>query len=204
MLPVGPAAEGFLVGGSLIVAIGAQNAFVLRQGLARRHVAAVVAFCGLSDVALILAGVAGLGALVQAAPALLAALTWGGAAFLAWYGVRALRRAMRPDALAAAEREAAGLGAALAQAAAFTFLNPHVFLDTVVLVGAVSARHAPPTNWIFAAGAGTASILWFAGLGFGARLLAPVFARPSAWRALDLLIACVMFALAAALALSRF
>lgn len=194
------AVNGFLLGGGLIVAIGAQNAFLLRQGLLRRHVLALALFCALSDALLIAAGVAGLGTLIAGWPAGLAAATWGGAGFLAVYGGLALRRALRPAALHPAD--AAGpesLAAALLTCAGFTFLNPHVYLDTVVLVGSVSAQYAAAARPWFAAGAMTASLLWFFALGYGARLLVPLFARPLAWRVLDAIIAAIMFTLAAAL-----
>ncbi|QCK85458.1 amino acid transporter [Phreatobacter aquaticus] len=196
-------ATGFLVGLGLIVAIGAQNAFVLRQGLLRQHVGLVTTICALSDAALILVGVAGLGTIVQASPLLLALATWGGALFLAAYGFMAARRAFSTGGL-----EASGNGAltdarhAVAATLAFTFLNPHVYLDTVVLVGSLSAHHQGSARAAFAIGAMSASAAWFYGLGYGARWLAPLFARPVAWRILDALIAIVMLTIAANLALS--
>ncbi len=193
------AIEGFLLGASLIVAIGAQNAFVLRQGLARRHVFAVASICFLSDVILIAAGVAGLGTLVREAPALLTAVSLGGAVFLAVYGLISFRRALRPGALTPADRATAGLAATIATCLALTFLNPHVYLDTVVLIGALSGRHPGTGAVAFGAGAGLASLIWFYGLGYGARLAAPVFARPRAWQVLDTLIGVVMLVLAARL-----
>jgi len=184
--------SGFLLGGSLIVAIGAQNAFILRMGLVRRHVFALCLFCALSDAILIAAGVAGMGAFVTANPAALRFVTLGGAAFLLAYAGIAARRAFKPAGLVAADRAETGLGAAIAQCFAFTWLNPHVYLDTVVLVGALSAAYQPAPRLAFGAGAVLASFVWFFGLGYGARLLAPVFARPSAWRILDGGIAAVM------------
>ena len=149
------AVEGFLLGASLIVAIGAQNAFVLRQGLARRHVFAVASICALSDLVLIAAGVGGLGTLVHEAPSLLTAVSLAGAAFLAVYGLLSFHRALRPEALTPADRSTAGLAATVATCLALTFLNPHVYLDTVVLIGALSGRHpgagrspsAPGRDW---------------------------------------------------------
>ena len=193
------AIEGFLLGASLIVAIGAQNAFVLRQGLARRHVFVVAGICALSDLVLIAAGVGGLGTLVRAAPSLLAAVSLGGAAFLAAYGLLSFHRALRPGALAPAERVPAGLAATVATCLALTFLNPHVYLDTVVLIGALSSRHPGAGAIAFGAGAGLASVIWFYGLGYGARLASRIFARPMAWRLLDTLIGVVMLVLAARL-----
>jgi L-lysine exporter family protein LysE/ArgO len=193
------AVEGFLLGASLIIAIGAQNAFVLRQGLARSHVFAVASICALSDLVLIAAGVGGLGALVREAPSLLAAVSLAGAVFLAVYGLLSFHRALRPGALTPSERQAAGLAATIATCLALTFLNPHVYLDTVVLIGALSGRHPGAGALAFGAGAGLASVVWFYGLGYGARLAAPIFARPKAWQVLDTLIGVVMLALAARL-----
>ena len=196
-------AGGFALAAALIVAIGAQNAFVLRQGLRRQHVGPVVLFCAGADAILMTAGVAGLGAALGQAPRLVAALTLGGAAFLAWYGLAALGRAARPGALLAAEgRQDLSLGAVLWRAACFTLLNPHVYIDTVLLVGAVGTAQAAGARPSFLAGASLASASWFAALGYGARLLAPLFARPAAWRALDALVGLVMLALAAGLVAS--
>ncbi len=190
------ALTGATLGLTLIVAIGAQNAFVLRQGLRREHVGAIVAFCAVADALLMIAGIAGLALLLGERPLLAAVLTTGGALFLALYGLRALRRAWRPAALHAGTGTAAlSLNAALAQTAAFTLLNPHVYLDTVVLVGTVGARFGD-ARWWFAAGAAGASLLWFSALGYGARLLAPLFARPRAWQVLDALIGVTMLVLA--------
>ena len=198
---------GFLVSATLIVAIGAQNAFVLRQGIRREHVALTVLFCVVADLVLIAAGVAGLAKLLGEAPTLTVALTVAGAAFLLWYGVHALRRAVKPQSLeASAGSERLSLRKVLAQAAGFTFLNPHVYLDTVLLMGTVGARQALDGRIAFVGGATCASVVWFTGLGFGARLLAPVFARPTAWRALDTLVGLTMITLAGMLlwqALSR-
>ncbi|MFI0395402.1 LysE/ArgO family amino acid transporter [Paracoccus jiaweipingae] len=188
---------GFGTSLSLIMAIGAQNAFVLRQGLLRRHVLAVCLFCALSDALLIAAGVAGAGALTRRAPGLMAALRWGGAGFLLVYGWRSFRAAMVPGSLRADGPPARGLAATLAVLAALTWLNPHVYLDTVVLLGAISAQS--PAPWVFAAGAMLASGVFFLSLGFGARLLAPVFARPRAWQVLDVAVGAVMWAIAAGL-----
>jgi len=191
---------GFALGATLIVAIGAQNAFVLRQGLRREHIAAIVAFCVIADVILMAVGVAGLANVLGAAPVLTSALTLGGAVFLSWYGIQALRRAVRPQSLQAAEgNQSMPLRAVLAQAAGFTLLNPHVYLDTVLLLGSVGARQPPDMRAWFVGGAALASGTWFSSLGFGARLLAPVFAKPHAWRALDTLVGITMLVLAALL-----
>jgi L-lysine exporter family protein LysE/ArgO len=196
------ALAGLGLGLSLIVAIGAQNAFVLRQGLRRQHVGAVVLVCVLSDVALIGAGVAGAGAVVQGRPVLLDVVRLAGAAFLAGYGVVAARRAWRPQTLAPRHDAAsASVAATLATALALTWLNPHVYLDTVVLLGSIAQSH-PGREWWFAAGAAVGSAAWFTALGYGAALLRPMFARPNAWRVLDSAIALVMLALALSLVLA--
>ncbi len=196
------AASGLALGLSLIVAIGSQNAFVLRQGLRGQRVGAVVAVCVLSDVVLIAAGVAGAGAVVQDHPGLLTAVRVAGAAFLTAYGLAAARRALHPGALDPRDAAApATLAATVGTALALTWLNPHVYLDTVVLLGSIAQSH-PGRQWWFAAGAAGASALWFTALGFGAALLRPLFARPRAWRVLDALIAVVMLALAASLLLA--
>src|SRR3954452_7904856 len=195
------AVSGLALGLGLIVAIGAQNAFVLRQGLRVEHVAAVVAVCALSDLALIAAGVLGAGAALTRVPWLIPVVCWAGAAFLLCYGVLAARRALRPGALlpdAAGAR--AGLAVTVGTCLALTWLNPHVYLDTVVLLGSMASTYGEH-RWQFAAGAGLGSAVWFTGLGYGSRLLRPVFARPAAWRILDGGIAVVMSALAVSLTL---
>jgi L-lysine exporter family protein LysE/ArgO len=198
--------QGLLLGFGLIVAIGAQNAFVLRQGLLRRHVGSVVLFCALADALLIGAGVLGMGQALGQSPLLARALALAGALFLAVYGWRALQRARRPGRLEAAGRAGLGLSraAVLAQAAAFTLLNPHVYLDTVLLVGSIGARQPAMLRGWFVLGASMASLCWFALLGFGARHLAPLFARPRAWQVLDVLIGLTMFVLSAMLVLHAF
>jgi L-lysine exporter family protein LysE/ArgO len=191
------ALAGFSLGLTLIVAIGAQNAFVLRQGLERRHVGLVVAFCALADALLMSAGVAGLAALIGQAPRLTQALALFGVLFLAAYGLRALQRALRPAVLRAAAAAPASRAQTLAQVAGFTLLNPHVYLDTVLLVGSVGAQQAAKAS--FVAGAVVSSVVWFSALGWGARLLAPWFAKPRAWQWLDALIGITMLVLAASL-----
>jgi L-lysine exporter family protein LysE/ArgO len=193
------AAAGFAASAVLIIAIGAQNAFVLRQGLRREHVLAVVAICAGSDLVLISAGIAGLGALVSAHPTAVAVIRWAGAAFLITYAILAAKRALSPAALAPSDRGPATLRATVLTCLAMTWLNPHVYLDTVLLLGSVAQQH--PDRWSFGVGAVTASVLWFAGLGLAARRLAPVLERPAAWRVLDGLIALVMAGLALTLAL---
>jgi L-lysine exporter family protein LysE/ArgO len=193
-------AQGLFLGLGLIVAIGAQNAFVLRQGLRREHVGSVVAFCAVADALLITAGVFGMAQALGDRPMLARGLALGGAAFLAVYGWRALQRARQISALdVTASGQTLSRGAALAQAAAFTLLNPHVYLDTVLLVGSIGAQQPAPLQLWFAAGASTASLLWFSALGFGARWLAPWFARPRAWQVLDALIGLTMWMLSALL-----
>lgn len=188
---------GLLLGATLIIAIGAQNAFVLRQGLRREHVPYIVIFCVVADVVLLSAGVAGLAGLLGEAPTLTAFLTVGGAAFLGWYGVQSLRNALRPRALQASDgSRQLPLRTVMAQAAGFTFLNPHVYLDTVVLLGSIGASQPPASRVWFIGGAAAASISWFSALGFGARLLAPLFARPRAWQVLDVLVGLMMLTLA--------
>jgi L-lysine exporter family protein LysE/ArgO len=198
--PLLTALAGLGLGLSLIVAIGAQNAFVLRQGLRREGVLVVVLICALSDAALIAAGVAGGGVLFTAVPWLVDLIRWAGAAFLLAYGVLAAVRAIRRPktgavGLRAGTAASGTLGAAIATCLALTWLNPHVYLDTVLLLGSVASTHGEQ-RWFFAAGAITGSIVWFSALGFGARLLAPLFAKPLAWRLLDGIIAVVMVTLA--------
>ncbi len=192
--------QGLALGLGLIVAIGAQNAFVLRQGLRQEHVGSVVAFCAMTDAVLIAAGVMGMAQAVAASPGLAPALALAGATFLTVYGVQALRRARLSHQLQAAQG-GAGLshGAAVAQAAAFSLLNPHVYLDTVLLAGSIGAQQPTDLRWWFVLGASTASILWFGLLGFGARWLAPWFGRQGAWQVLDGLTGLTMCALAALL-----
>jgi L-lysine exporter family protein LysE/ArgO len=192
---------GLALGLGLIVAIGAQNAFVLRQGLRLEHVGPVVAVCAASDLVLIAAGVFGAGAALTRVPWLLPVVCFAGAGFLVCYGLLAARRALRPGALTpSAGGAGAGLAVTLGTCLALTWLNPHVYLDTVLLVGTTASTFGAH-RWDFAAGAGVASIVWFAALGFGARLLRPLFGRPGAWRVLDGAIAVVMLALGISLAL---
>ncbi|MGM9427572.1 LysE/ArgO family amino acid transporter [Hydrogenophaga sp. MI9] len=192
--------QGLLLCFGLIVAIGAQNAFVLRQGLRREHVAPVVLFCALADAVLISAGVLGMAQALGESPRLAQALALAGAGFLAWYGWQALQRARHASQLSA-ETAGDGLsrGAVLAQAAAFTLLNPHVYLDTVMLMGSIGAQQPAGLRGWFVAGSSMASLVWFCGLGFGARWLAPLFRKPRAWQVLDGLIGLTMWVMAALL-----
>jgi L-lysine exporter family protein LysE/ArgO len=194
--------QGLALSLGLIVAIGAQNAFVLRQGLRREHVASVVFFCAITDALLIAAGVLGMAQALGERPMVANALALAGAVFLAVYGWKALRRALQQNGLLANE-EGDGLtwAAAMAQAAAFTLLNPHVYLDTVLLVGSIGAQQPADLQVWFVAGASSASLLWFCALGFGARWLAPLFAKPRAWQVLDILIGLTMWALSGMLVL---
>lgn len=192
---------GFSLGFSLILAIGAQNAFVLRQGIRRAHVLAVVLTCAISDAILITLGVAGFGAISEAAPRVADVMRWLGAAFLFVYGVLAFRSALRGTGALKVEGAAEGSrAAAILTCLALTWLNPHVYLDTVVLLGSVAAQY-DGARLAFGAGAVTASFVFFFSLGYGARLLAPIFARPAAWRVLDVGIGIVMWSIAAALLL---
>jgi L-lysine exporter family protein LysE/ArgO len=192
---------GFLATFALIAAIGAQNAFVLRQGIRREHVAAVVALCTVSDIVLIAAGIAGFGALIAAHPDVVWMAKIGGAVFLVGYGLLAARRAVRPGGLTPSQDAPTRLTGVLLTCLALTFLNPHVYLDTVVLLGALANEHHEK-RWLFGVGAVTASAVWFTGLGFGARRLSGLFARPATWRILDGFIAVTMIILGITFALS--
>jgi L-lysine exporter family protein LysE/ArgO len=195
------AAQGFGLGASLIVAIGAQNIFVLRQALMRRHVLPVALFCAATDAVLVVAGALGLGALINDSRTGLLVIAMAGAVFLFWYGVKALRRALRPSALTAAEDGPSDLRGALFTIAAVSWLNPHVYLDTVVLLGGISASYPAGQQVWFVLGVIAASFSWFLGLGYGGRALAPLFRKPAAWRVFDLGVAAVMWLIAARLAM---
>jgi L-lysine exporter family protein LysE/ArgO len=193
---------GLLTGLSLIVAIGAQNAFVLRQGLARAHVGVVVLICTLSDVVLIVAGVSGIGTIVERAPWALTTVRWLGVAFLTWYGVSTLLRARRAESLQAGRNGNGSRRTAVTMAFALTWLNPHVYLDTVLLLGSIANQHGDVGRWWFALGAAVASALWFAGLGYGGRRAHRLLASPRSWQVLDVLIGMTMLAIALMLATS--
>ena len=199
------AVEGLALGASLIIAIGAQNAYVLRQGLRRQHVFAVATLCFLIDCSLIALGAGGFAELLRAVPSLPGIAAWAGALFLAGYSLRAFHAALKPGSLADAEAAdaAKGLRAAVATALALSLLNPHVYLDTVILLGGIAARYDAETRIAFALGAMAASGLWFYGLGYGARSLAPFFESPKAWRLLDAFVGCVMAALAVGLVVGQ-
>lgn len=192
--------KGMGLSGGLIIALGAQNTFVLRQGLQRQYVLTCILICILCDSLLIAVGVAGMGRMIAGDPALLMAAKWLGALFLAGYGLRAAWAARRPQTFATSSSIALPThGAIIATAFAFSLLNPHVYLDTVVLLGSIGGQEIGNARLLFAAGAMLASTLWFVGLGLGARYAAPLFARPGAWQILDGSIALVMWAIAASL-----
>jgi len=199
------ALEGLGLGAGLIIAIGAQNAYVLRQGLRRQHVFAVAGVCFLIDCALIALGAGGFAGLLRAVPSLPGIAAWGGALFLAAYSLRAFHAALKPGSLDDAEATTTGTGlrAAVLTALALSLLNPHVYLDTVILLGGIAARYAAETRIAFALGAMAASGLWFYGIGYGARILAPLFSSPRAWRLLDAFVGCVMAAIAASLVIGE-
>ncbi len=193
---------GFFAGLGLIVAIGAQNAFVIRQGLKRQHVLAVVAICALADAALIALGIAGLGAIIQGLPWLLEGVRWFGVAYLTWFGIKSVRSAFKNQTMDTSGGDAGSLKKAVLAVLGFTFLNPHVYLDTVILLGSISNQFAED-RWIFGFGAMTASIVWFSTIGFGARAASRFMSKPIFWRVLDSLIAAVMFSIAFYLAFAK-
>ena len=195
------ALSGFATTMALIAAIGAQNAFVLRQGIRGEHVLPVVALCTVSDLVLIFAGIAGFGALVAAHPDVVTVAKFGGAVFLIGYALLAARRAVTPGTLTPSEANPARLAGVLITCLALTFLNPHVYLDTVILLGALANEHRDE-RWLFGVGAVAASAVWFTSLGFGARRLGRLFASARTWRILDAAIALTMFALAISLVVS--
>ena len=190
---------GLLTGFGLIVAIGAQNAWVLRQGLARDHVAVIVTICALADLLLVVIGTAGLGALIGDHPAILTGMKWLGAAYLAWFGIRSLWSARHAGALGGGQSPSRSRGSVITTTLALTFLNPHVYLDTVLMLGNIANQHGVTGRWWFAAGAGVASIAWFTTLGFGARALTRPLSRPRTWQVLDTHIGLVMLTLAVVL-----
>jgi L-lysine exporter family protein LysE/ArgO len=193
---------GFLAGLSLIVAIGAQNAFVIRQGLTRQHVFVVVAICAIADATLIALGIAGLGALIAGLPWLLEGVRWFGVAYLTWFGIKSVRSAFKNEVMDASGAQTTSLKKVVAAVLGFTLLNPHVYLDTVILLGSISNQFAED-RWVFGFGAMTASVVWFSAIGFGARAASRFMSKPIFWRVLDSLIAAVMFSIAFYLAFAK-
>ena len=194
---------GFLTGLSLIIAIGAQNAFVIRQGLTKRHVLLVVLICAVSDAILIILGVAGLGALISGLPWLLEIVRWFGVAYLTWFGVKSLRSAMKSQSLDVSGVQSGTAKTVVLSALGFTFLNPHVYLDTVILLGSIGNQFGAD-KWWFALGAVVSSFAWFSSIGFGAKAASRFMAKPVFWKVLDSVIAAVMFGIAIMLALYSF
>jgi len=197
------AITGFFTGISLIIAIGAQNAFVIRQGLARNHVFLVVAVCAISDALLIAAGIAGLGVAVSGLPWLLEIVRWLGVVYLGWFGIKSFRSAFRVQSLEVSGGSNLSAKAALLAVLGFTFLNPHVYIDTVLLLGSIGAQFGD-LRWAFGAGAMLGSIVWFSLIGWGARSLAPLLKSPKVWRWIDTAIGIVMFTVAIYLAFYQF
>jgi len=194
---------GFLTGLSLIIAIGAQNAFVIRQGLTKKHVLLVVLICAVSDALLIFLGVAGLGALISGLPWLLEIIRWFGVAYLSWFGVKALMSAFKTQTLDASGVQSASAKTVVLSVLGFTFLNPHVYLDTVILLGSIGNQFGPD-KWWFAIGGAVASVVWFSSIGFGAKAASRFMSKPIFWKVLDSLIALVMFSIAIMLAFYTF
>lgn len=186
---------GFFAGLSLIVAIGAQNAFVIRQGLTRQHVFVVVAICAIADAALIALGIAGLGAIIQGLPVLLEVVRWFGVAYLTWFGIKSVRSAFKSEVMDTSGAQTSSIKKVIASVLGFTLLNPHVYLDTVILLGSISNQFSED-RWMFGFGAMTASVVWFSSIGFGARAASRFMSKPIFWRVLDSLIAVVMFSIA--------
>ena len=191
MYPMGIVLAGFLTGLSLIVAIGAQNAYVLRLGLMRTHVGVAVLICAASDAILIIAGTAGMGAIVSSNETFLKVVSWVGALYLLGYALLAFWRARRPEVLLPSEQEPPTLRMVVLAVLAFTWLNPHVYLDTVLLLGSISS-HYGDQRWLFALGASIGSAVWFTTLGYGSKAAARIMARPITWRILDIVIGLVM------------
>ena len=194
---------GFLTGLSLIIAIGAQNAFVIKQGLLRQHVLLIVLICAISDAVLIFLGTGGLGALVQSNQGLLEVIRWFGVAYLTWFGIKSVKSAFTNQSLEASESPTVSALKVATTALALTWLNPHVYLDTVILLGSV-ANQFDSNRWYFAIGASVASVLWFTVIGFGARAASKYMSRTIFWKILDSLIAIVMFSIAITLAFFNF
>jgi len=194
---------GFLTGLSLIVAIGAQNAFVIRQGLLRSHVLLVVIVCSVSDALLIVLGTGGLGKIVQSNPNLLTFIRWFGVVYLTWFGIKSLRSAFKENQLLATGQAEISWKRILTTVLALTYLNPHVYLDTLIFVGSI-ANQFDGDKWFFALGASLASVVWFSTIGFGARAASHLMSKPIFWRILDISIALIMFSIALTLAIYKF
>ena len=194
---------GLLTGLSLIIAIGAQNAFVIRQGLTKQHVLLVVAICAISDAVLIFLGVGGLGALIQGLPWLLEVIRWFGVLYLTWFGIKSLRSVFKEQVLDASGVQSGSAGKAVAAVLGFTLLNPHVYLDTVILLGSIGNQFGTD-KWWFAVGASLGSVLWFSAIGFGAKAASGLMKKPVFWKVLDSIIAVVMFSIAILLAFYKF
>ncbi len=194
-----PLIQGFTLGASLIIAIGSQNAFVLRQGLKKEHVFTICTICFLCDALLILLGVGGFGKLVASSYTLMLTARWGGALFLFFYGIRSFRSAFKNAVLSLGESTnlASGLTWAIATTLALTLLNPHVYLDTVILLGSIAGQYPESERLFFAIGAAVASMIWFYGLGYGARILTPLFLKQISWKILDVMIGIIMWGIAA-------
>lgn len=194
---------GFFTGLSLIIAIGAQNAFVIRQGLLKQHVTLIVAICAISDAALIYLGTGGLGTIIQDRPSLLEFIRWFGVAYLSWFGIKSVKSALKTQSLQAGEGAEVSKSKIVATCFALTFLNPHVYLDTVILLGSI-ANQFESDRWFFAFGAAIASLVWFSAIGYGARAASKFMSKPIFWKVLDSLIAIVMFTIAITLAFYKF
>jgi L-lysine exporter family protein LysE/ArgO len=195
--------SGFFTAISLIAAIGAQNAYVIRQSLTRKHVLLVVVICALADAILIIAGIAGLGALITSAPMLMEFIRWFGVLYLAWFGIKSVRSAFKKQSLDAGSAQSASRKQVVLSILGFTFLNPHVYLDTVILLGSI-ANQFQSDRWWFGMGAMLSSVVWFFSIGYGAKAAAKYMAKPVFWQILDLVIAAVMFGIAAMLAFFQF
>lgn len=196
---MGALVAGFLTGLSLIVAIGAQNAYVLRMGLSRSYVALIVGICAASDIGLIALGIGGLGGVIRSVPVVLQVFRWVGVSYLVYFALASFRKALHPGALVPSESSQVSRTTVVTTTLALTFLNPHVYLDTVLLLGSIANQYGH-LRWSFGLGAATSSVIWFTGLGFGARLASPLMSRPSTWRVLDIVIGVVMTLVAVKLA----
>lgn len=194
---------GLFTGLSLIIAIGAQNAFVIRQGLARNNVLLVVAVCAVADALLIAAGIAGLGVVISGLPWLLEVVRWVGVAYLAWFGIRSFRTAFKHQSLEVGGASELSAKAALFAVLGFTLLNPHVYIDTVLLLGSIGNQFGAE-RWSFGTGAMLGSFVWFSAIGWGARSLAPLLKSAAAWRWIDIFIGVIMFSVATLLAIYQF